>query len=84
MSKSVSNQDVKIGSVKSFQIRKESHEILYKQGLGPGVRKGKHPLPCAKHPSWHPLTLIWINVNPRRVQSIVELPVTGPSLVEKH
>ena len=39
ISKSVSNQDVKIGSVNFCQIRKESHELLYKQGVRPGIMK---------------------------------------------
>ena len=42
MSKSVSNQDVKIRSVNFCHFRKESQE-LHKQGVAPGVMKGKHP-----------------------------------------
>ena len=35
------------------QIRKESHEILDILVVVPGVRKGKHPLPCEQQPSWN-------------------------------
>ena len=47
MSKPVSNQDVKIENVNFRQIRKDSHELPYKQGIGPGVMEGKHPLSCS-------------------------------------
>ena len=36
------------------QIWKRSYELIYKQEVGPSVMKGKHPLSCAKHPSWNP------------------------------